>query len=58
MLTYSAVGGPAEVAERAHSFAALAGADELMVVHQSSTADARLRSLELFAAAMALAPAR
>lgn len=58
MLTYSAVGDPAEAAHAARSFAALAGAQELMVVHQAPDATSRLSSLELFARAMAPAPAR
>jgi luciferase family oxidoreductase group 1 len=53
MLTYSAVGDPTEVAEVARSFRAMAGADELMIVHQTPDADTRLRSLDLFAQAMA-----
>jgi luciferase family oxidoreductase group 1 len=49
MVKYSAVGTPAEVSEYVKAFAKHADADELMVVHQSPTTEARLRSVELLA---------
>ena len=49
MVTYSAVGTPSEVAEYIENFAKHADADELITAHQSPTADARLRSIELLA---------
>jgi luciferase family oxidoreductase group 1 len=49
MLTYSAVGTPPEVSEYIEAFARHADADELIVAHQSLTAEARLRSVELLA---------
>jgi len=49
MVTYSAVGTPRDVSEYIWAFAKHADADELMVVHQSPTAEARLRSAELLA---------
>jgi luciferase family oxidoreductase group 1 len=52
MAKYSAVGTPAEVSEYIEAFAKHADADELMVVHQSPTAEARLRSVELLADAV------
>jgi alkanesulfonate monooxygenase SsuD/methylene tetrahydromethanopterin reductase-like flavin-dependent oxidoreductase (luciferase family) len=57
MVTYSAVGTPAEVSEYIGAFATHADADELMVAHQSPTAEARLRSVELLADSVELAPA-
>ncbi|HXA34111.1 MAG TPA: LLM class flavin-dependent oxidoreductase [Acidimicrobiales bacterium] len=57
MVTYSAVGTPAEVSEYIEAFATHADADELMVAHQSPTAEARLRSVELLADSVELAPA-
>ena len=48
-MTYSAVGTPSEVAEYIEDFAKHADADELITAHQSPTADARLRSVELLA---------
>jgi luciferase family oxidoreductase group 1 len=57
MLTYSAVGTPPAVLEYVDRFAEETGADELMVVHQTSTVATRLRSLELLAEAAGLAPA-
>jgi luciferase family oxidoreductase group 1 len=52
MVKYSAVGTPAEVGEYIQTFAKHADADELMVVHQSATTEARLRSVELLAEAV------
>lgn len=49
MMTYSAVGTPREVEEHLDRFTEHADADELMVVHQAMTGEARLRSLELLA---------
>ncbi len=49
MVTYSAVGTPRDVGDFIGAFAEYAVADELMVVHQSPTAEARLRSAELLA---------
>jgi luciferase family oxidoreductase group 1 len=51
MARYAAVGTPAEVSDYIEAFAEHADADELMVVHQSPSTDARLRSVELLAAA-------
>lgn len=47
MMTYAAVGTPAMVRAYLDDFAALADADELIVVHASPTIEARLRSVEL-----------
>jgi luciferase family oxidoreductase group 1 len=49
MMTYTAVGDPAQVGEYLARFAEHAGADELIVVHASPTIEARLRSLDLVA---------
>jgi alkanesulfonate monooxygenase SsuD/methylene tetrahydromethanopterin reductase-like flavin-dependent oxidoreductase (luciferase family) len=49
MLTYSAVGTPAEVSDYLEAFAKHADADELIVAHQSLSTEARLRSVELLA---------
>ena len=49
MVTYSAVGTPAEVSEYIAAFADHADADELITVHPSPTAETRLRSIELLA---------
>jgi luciferase family oxidoreductase group 1 len=51
MARYTAVGTPAEVREYLDSFARHADADELITVHPSPTAEARLRSVELAATA-------
>ena len=58
MLVYSAFGTPDTVRDGVLRFAELSRADEVMVVHQSPTSAERLRSVELLAAAMDLAPAR
>ncbi len=57
MVVYSGVGVPAEVKDYLEQFVKHADADELIVAHQSPEADARLRSAELLADAMALAGA-
>jgi luciferase family oxidoreductase group 1 len=49
MVTYSAVGTATEVGEYIENFARHADADELITAHQSPTAEARLRSVELLA---------
>lgn len=54
MMQHTAVGTPDVVAEQLQSFVDLSGADELMIVHQHSTAAGRIRSLELVADAAAL----
>ena len=51
MFTYTALGPPAAVRTFLEAFVAQTGADELMVVHQAETVEARLRSLELLAGA-------
>jgi luciferase family oxidoreductase group 1 len=57
MLTYAAVGTPAEVGEYLDGFRKLADADELIVAHQSPTTEGRLRSVTLAAEAMDGVPA-
>lgn len=52
MLTYSAIGTPAEVRDYLDSFVRQADADELMVAHPSPTTEGRLRSVTLLAEAM------
>ena len=49
MLTYAAVGTPAEVRDYLERFVKHADADELIVAHQSPGAEARLRSTQLLA---------
>ncbi len=49
MLTHTAVGNPAEVADALAEFAALADADELMVTNPGPGLDQRLRTLEILA---------
>ena len=56
MLTYAAVGTPAEVRDYLENFAKLADADELIVAHQAPTTEGRLRSVTLTAEAMATPP--
>ena len=51
MLTYTAVGTPDEVGEYLTTFAKDAQADELIVAHQSTRIDDRLRSVALTAKA-------
>jgi luciferase family oxidoreductase group 1 len=53
MLKYAAVGSPEEVRDYLDQFVTKTGADELITVHQAPSADARLRSVELLAKAMA-----
>jgi luciferase family oxidoreductase group 1 len=57
MLTYAAVGTPAQVGEYLEGFRKLADADELIVAHQAPTTEARLRSVTLTAEAMEGLPA-
>lgn len=57
MLTYSAVGTPAEVHDYLEGFARTADADELIVAHQSPSTEGRLRSATLLAQAMDTASA-
>ncbi len=52
MLTHTAVGAPGQLADYVEDFRKLADADELIVAHQSSTVEGRLRSVELTAEAM------
>src|SRR5690606_13475129 len=51
MTHYTGVGTGAEVSEYVSAFAERAGADEVIVAHSSIAVDARLRSVELLAAA-------
>jgi luciferase family oxidoreductase group 1 len=51
MMTYSAAGTPDVVLKHVEHFVEETGADELIVTHQGSTVDQRLRSAELFAGA-------
>ena len=53
MLTYAAVGTPAEVGDYLENFAKRAKADELIVAHQAPSTEGRLRSVTLTAEAMA-----
>jgi hypothetical protein len=46
------VGGPAQLAEYVEGFQKFADADELIVAHQSTSVEGRLRSVELLAQAM------
>jgi luciferase family oxidoreductase group 1 len=52
MLTYTALGTPADVRAYIEDFRQLADADELITAHQSPTVADRLRSVELLADAM------
>jgi luciferase family oxidoreductase group 1 len=54
MMRYSAVGTPEAVREYLDGFAAHSDADELIVAHQSSQTEGRLRSVELLAEAAGL----
>ncbi len=56
MMQHRAVGTPDAVRTQLEAFAAFAQADELMVCHQSPSIEERLRSVELTAEAMELAP--
>jgi luciferase family oxidoreductase group 1 len=49
MMTYSAVGTPADVGAYLEDFVKHADADELIVAHQSPSTEARLRSVKLLA---------
>ncbi len=53
MLSYVAAGSPPEVAEYLRRFRAQCGADELVVVHQATSTEQRLRSVRLTAEALA-----
>ncbi|WP_233492318.1 LLM class flavin-dependent oxidoreductase [Blastococcus sp. TF02A-30] len=53
MLTHTAVGTPAQVADHLEGFRKTADADELIVAFQSPTVEGRLRSVELTAQALA-----
>lgn len=57
MLTYTAVGTPAQVSDYLDGFVSRTGADELIVAHQASAIDGRLRSVTLLAEAMQAVPA-
>ena len=57
MMKHQAVGTPSAVREQLEAFAVFAQADELMVCHQAPGIEGRLRSVELTAEAMQLAPA-
>jgi luciferase family oxidoreductase group 1 len=57
MLTYTALGTPEAVHAYLDRFRAHADADELMLVHQGGTVEARLRSLELLGPAAGQAAA-
>ncbi len=57
MLTYTAAGSPSEVRTSIDEFALLTGADELITVHHSTSAESRLRSVTLLAEAVKLAAA-
>ena len=53
MLTYAAIGGPAEVSDYLDGFLRLTEADELITAHQARGTERRLRSVTLLAEAMA-----
>jgi luciferase family oxidoreductase group 1 len=57
MLTYTAMGTPAEVRGQVEDFRRLADADELITAHQSPSTEGRLRSVTLLAEAMETVPA-
>jgi luciferase family oxidoreductase group 1 len=57
MLTFTAIGTGTDVGTYLTEFAERAGADELITAHYAPDIDARLRSIELTAAAMELATA-
>jgi luciferase family oxidoreductase group 1 len=57
MLTYAAVGTPAEVSDYLDGFIRQTEADELIVVHQTPAIEGRLRSVTLLAEAMQAVPA-
>jgi luciferase family oxidoreductase group 1 len=53
MVTYSAVGTPPEVRDYLEQFVEHADADELIIAHQATSTEARLRSVELTSDALA-----
>ncbi|MCD4535004.1 LLM class flavin-dependent oxidoreductase [Nocardioides sp. cx-169] len=55
MFTYAAIGTADQIGGYLRAFAARVGADELITAHQAPTTEARLRSVELTAQAMATA---
>jgi luciferase family oxidoreductase group 1 len=57
MLTYSAVGTPAQVSDYLDGFIRHTEADEVIVAHQATTIEGRLRSVTLLAEAMQAVPA-
>ena len=57
MLTYTAVGTPAQVSDYLDGFIRHTGADEVIVAHQASAIEGRLRSVTLLAEAMQAVPA-
>jgi luciferase family oxidoreductase group 1 len=57
MLTYCAVGTPAQVSDYLDGFIRRTEADEVIVVHQTPAIEARLRSVTLLAEAMQPVPA-
>jgi luciferase family oxidoreductase group 1 len=57
MLTYSAVGAPAQVSDYLDGFIRHSEADELIVAHQAPDIEDRLRSVTLLAEAMRAVPA-
>jgi luciferase family oxidoreductase group 1 len=57
MLTYCAVGTPAQVSDYLDGFIRRTEADEVIVVHQTPAIEARLRSVTLLAEAMQAVPA-
>jgi luciferase family oxidoreductase group 1 len=57
MLTYAAVGTPAQVSDYLDGFIRHTEADEVIVVHQAPTIEGRLRSVTLLAEAMQAVPA-
>jgi alkanesulfonate monooxygenase SsuD/methylene tetrahydromethanopterin reductase-like flavin-dependent oxidoreductase (luciferase family) len=57
MLTYSAVGTPAQVSDYLDGFIHRTGADEVIVAHHAPVIEARPRSVTLLAEAMQAVPA-
>jgi alkanesulfonate monooxygenase SsuD/methylene tetrahydromethanopterin reductase-like flavin-dependent oxidoreductase (luciferase family) len=57
MLTYAAVGTPAQVSDYLDGFIRRTEADEVIVAHQVPTIEGRLRSVTLLAEAMQAVPA-
>ena len=56
IFTYSAVGTPATVTAKVRAFAEETGADEIITSHHGSGTEAKVRSVELLAAAWGLTP--